>query len=225
MKRALAIVVFIAGLAAPALSAAEGTGMYLAPKFLVSIQDSGRIHRSAALAGSGVSDYSQFTLGGALAAGYDFWPQHMLPIRAEIELALRGDSEKKWNDDGRNLNKVNAIWNNSTLFANLFWDFRNDTLFTPYVGAGLGVAFKYAGFDYTTAGGDKFTVDDRFNSFAWNVGAGVAYSFAEQLTVDAGYRFVSLGNDSLTTHYGGQKYEVSSSPYNNEFTLGLRFSF
>ena len=70
MKRIIAALALVLTLALPGLAAAEGTGMYLAPKFLMSIQDTGRVERSSALAGTGVDDYSQFTLGGALALGW-----------------------------------------------------------------------------------------------------------------------------------------------------------
>ena len=225
MKRIIAALALVLTLALPGLAAAEGTGMYLAPKFLMSIQDTGRVERSSALAGTGVDDYSQFTLGGALALGYDFWPQQMLPLRAEIEFAMRGNSEKTWSDGGVNVRDVNGTWNNSTLFANLFWDFHNDSAFTPYIGAGLGLAFNYTGYDFTTNSGDKFSADDRFTNFAWNVGVGASYSFNENLAIDASYRFVGLGYNEVTAHSNGSKYEIGSDPYNNEFMLGLRFAF
>ncbi len=225
MKRVLAIAALALTLALPGLAAAESTGMYLAPKFLMSIQDTGTISRTSALAGSGVDDYSQFTLGGALAVGYDLWPQQMIPLRFEIEFAMRGNSEKSWNDVGTTLRGAKGTWNNSTLFANLFWDFHNDTNFTPYIGGGLGMAFNYTGFDFTAANGDKFSVDDRFTNFAWNAGAGVSYSFNDNFAIDASYRFVGLGYNEVSTHYNVQKYEVGSDPYNNEFRVGLRFAF
>lgn len=80
MRRVIAALALVFTLALPGLAAAEGTGMYLAPKFLMSIQDTGKMERSYGLAGSGLDEYSQFTLGGALALGYDFWPQQMLPL-------------------------------------------------------------------------------------------------------------------------------------------------
>ncbi|MBD5626658.1 MULTISPECIES: outer membrane beta-barrel protein [unclassified Desulfovibrio] len=225
MKRILVIAALVLTLALPGLAAAEGTGMYLAPKFLMSIQDTGTVSRSSALAGSGVDDYSQFTLGGALAVGYDFWTQQMIPLRFEVEFALRGNSEKSWSDNGVRVDKIKGTWNNSTLFANLFWDFHNDTAFTPFIGAGLGLAFNYTGFDITANNGDKFSVDDRFTNFAWNAGAGVSYNFNDNFAVDASYRFVGLGYNEVSTTYNGQKYEIASDPYNNEFMLGLRFAF
>ena len=225
MKRILVIAALVLSLALPGLAGAEGTGMYIAPKFLMSIQDTGTVSRSSALAGSGIDDYSQFTLGGALAVGYDFWTQQMIPLRFEVEFALRGNSEKSWSDNGVNVDKIKGTWNNSTLFANLFWDFHNDTAFTPYIGAGLGLAFNYTGYDVTANNGDKYSVDDRFTNFAWNAGAGVSYSFNDNFAVDASYRFVGLGYNEVSATYNGQKYEIGNDPYNNEFMLGLRFAF
>lgn len=225
MKRIIAALALVLTLALPGMAAAEGTGMYLAPKFLMSIQSTGNTERTDALAGSGVDSYSQFTLGGAFALGYDFWPQQMLPLRAEIEFALRGNNEKTWSNGGQYINEVKGTWNSSTLFANLFWDFHNDTAFTPYVGAGLGMAFNYVGYDFTDNNGNKFSADDRFTNFAWNVGAGVAYNFNENFAVDASYRFVGLGYNEVSATSNGRKYEIGNRPYNNEFMVGLRFAF
>ena len=199
--------------------------MYFAPKFLMSIQDTGTVSRSSAMAGSGIDDYSQFSLGGALAVGYDLWPQQMIPLRFEVEFALRSNSEKKWDDRGVHLDSVKGVWNNSTLFANLFWDFHNDSNFTPYIGGGLGMAFNYTGYDFETRRGEHYSLDDRFTNFAWNAGAGVSYDFNDMLSVDASYRFVGLGYNEVSGTFNGVKYEIGNDPYNNEFMLGLRFSF
>lgn len=225
MKRFILAMALALSLAFPGLAAAEGTGMYLAPKFLMSIQSTGQMERSSGLAGSGVDNYNQFTLGGALALGYDFWPQQMLPLRAEIEFALRGNSEKSWSDGGSNLRDVKGVWNNSTLFANLFWDFRNDSAFTPYVGGGLGLAFNYTGYTFKDNNGNRFEADERSTNFAWNLGAGASYDINEHFTLDASYRFVGLGYNEVSSTVGGTKYEVGNRPYNNEFMVGLRYGF
>ncbi|MBO5490115.1 MAG: porin family protein [Desulfovibrio sp.] len=212
------------GMALPSIAAAEGTGLYLAPKFLMSFQNTGQMERSSGLAGSGVDQYGQFTLGGALALGYDFWPRQMLPLRAELEFALRGNSETSW-DDGGLMREVKGTWNSTTLFANLFWDFHNDTIMTPYVGAGLGMAFNYAGYDFTDRAGNTFSGDERTTNFAWNVGAGVAFNINDHFTIDAAYRFVGLGYNEVSVSSGGNEYTVGNRPYNNEFMLGLRYGF
>ncbi|MBQ3058898.1 MAG: porin family protein [Desulfovibrio sp.] len=219
MKRVLAIMVLAVMFALPGLASAQGSGMYLAPKFLMSFQDTGNMSRSQG--GMGVDDYNQFTLGGALAVGYDFWPQQLLPLRVELELALRGNSDKGW--DGPR-GSVSGTWNNTTLFANLFWDFHNDSAFTPYVGGGLGMAFNYTGYDIRTET-DNFSMDEQSTNFAWNLGAGFAYQFNENLALDAAYRFVGLGHNEVSANIGSTEYKISNNPYNNEFMLGLRFSF
>lgn len=225
MKRAAIVFLIFFAVFSVKYVNAEPTGMYLAPKFLMSIQDTGTVSRSGTLAGSGIDDYSQFTLGGGLALGYDFWPQQMLPVRLEVEFALRGNSEKKWDDQGVFLNQVKGVWNNSTLFANVFWDFHNNSQFTPYIGGGLGMAFNYTGYDFIARNGEHFSIDDRFTNFAWNVGAGVSFSLNEILAVDASYRFTGLGYNEISGWHNGQKYEIGNDPYNNEFMLGLRFTF
>ncbi|MDR2572801.1 MAG: outer membrane beta-barrel protein [Desulfovibrio sp.] len=227
MKRGIALMTLIFALLASVPAAAEGTGMYLAPKFLMSFQNTGTMSRSSYLQGSGLDSYSQFTLGAGLAAGYDFWPQQMIPVRAEIEFAMRGNSEKSWDaGDARNVRDIKGTWNNSTLFANLYWDFHNSTAFTPYVGGGLGMAFNYTGYDFrdnTTR--STHSMDDHYTNFAWNLGAGVAFNFNDSLALDVGYRFVHLGYNEVSATVNGSKIEISNDPYNNEFMLGLRFMF
>lgn len=225
MKKIFAIIILAGMVLMPQFAQAEDTGLYLAPKFLMTIQDTGSISKPGIAAGTGVDEYSQFTLGGALAVGYDFWVQQMVPIRLEIEWALRGNSKKNWSDKGTYFKEVKGVWNNSTLFANLFWDFHNDTNFTPYVGAGLGVAFTYTGYTLTANNNNKYTIDEQQTNFAWNVGTGVSYAFNEMISVDASYRFVDVGYNEMSTHFNGRNYETSNTPYNNEFMLGLRFSF
>ena len=172
MKRWLGIPVLAILMALPCCAQAEGSGMYLAPKFLMSIQNTGVVSRSWTLAGSGVDEYSQFTLGGALAIGLDLWQQQMIPLRLEVECALRGNSEHSWSDNGLFTRDVKGTWNNTTLFANAFWDFHNDSPFTPYIGAGIGLAINYTGYEITLKNGDTYSMDDRFTNLAWNVGAG-----------------------------------------------------
>lgn len=175
MKRILAALALIAVMALPGMAKADVNGFYIAPKFLMSIQDTGVISRPY----SDMTDesYSQFTLGGALALGYDFWPQQMIPLRAELEFALRGNSEKSWDSrfDGYGAS-TKGLWNNSTLLLNLYYDIQTDTPFVPYIGAGVGLAFNYT--EYTiksnAPGFYNTSASDNFTNFAWNVGAGVA---------------------------------------------------
>lgn len=205
-------------LIAPSIASAA-QGFYLAPKFMMTVQNTGTVERSGNLAGYGVDNHSQFTLGGAIAAGYDFWFSHMIPIRAELELALRGNGE---NSENGRYGDTKLTTNSTTLLANVYYDFHNSTAFTPYVGAGIGLAFNYLGVDvHDSALNRGSSCDDRSTNFAWQVGGGVAYSFNENIAVDAGYRYLDLGYTETKTN----GYNVGIRPYNHEVMLGLRIGF
>lgn len=217
MKRLILALAMVFALALPSVSSAA-SGMYLAPKFLMTVQNTGIVDRSSSMGGLGLDPYSQFTLGGALAAGYDFWPQQMLPLRVEIEFAMRGNSETEWSGV---LGTSEMTFNSTTLLANVYYDFHNSTAFTPYIGAGLGLAFNYLGFDTEYYNGDGYSMDDRQTNFAWQVGAGVAYAINENIAVDVAYRYLDLGYTQVDSHYT----DAGIRPYNHEFMLGLRFGF
>ena len=53
------------------------------------------------------------------------------------------------------------------------------------------------------------------------MGAGVAYNFNENFAVDLGYRFMMMGYNEVSKG----DTNISNQPYNNEFMLGLRFTF
>ncbi|MDR1856740.1 MAG: outer membrane beta-barrel protein [Desulfovibrio sp.] len=222
MFKRCAILALVILLGIPSLAVADMNGFYVAPKFLMSIQNTGQINRSEALAGTGVNDYSQFTLGGALALGVDFWHNYSVPARLEGEFSLRGNSEKSWSGNGAY--QVKGVWNNSTFFGNLYWDFRNDSQIVPYLGGGIGIALNYTGYDFKGPG-ENFSKDARFTNFAWNLGGGVGWNLTESLTADLAYRFMSLGYNEVKATDGNKDLKIGNAPYNNEFTLGLRFTF
>ncbi len=217
MKRLILALAMVFALALPSVSSAA-SGMYLAPKFLMTVQNTGIVDRSSSMGGLGLDPYSQFTLGGALAAGYDFWPQQMLPLRVEIEFAMRGNSETEWSG-WKGTSEM--TFNSTTLLANVYYDFHNSTAFTPYIGAGLGLAFNYLGFDTEYNNGYSDSMDDRQTNFAWQVGAGVAYAINENIAVDVAYRYLDLGYTQVDSYAG----DAGIRPYNHEFMLGLRFGF
>ncbi len=221
MKRFLAVVTLLAALLAPGMAAAEGAGLYLEPKLLLSLQNTGDISKDNAPFSGSMDRYDQFTLGGALAVGFDFWQYYLVPLRFELELGLRGNAEHDWDVSyGGRKGTVEGTWNSTTLFANLYYDIHTDSGLTPYIGGGLGMAFNYAEYKWRN-GATGGSASDTMTNFAWNLGAGVSYSFNENLAVDLAYRFVSLGHNEVSL--GNMTFK--NDPYDNEFMLGLRFGF
>lgn len=219
--------------------------------------------------GSGSFDFSSgknSTLwGGALAIGYDFYPRFDLPLRLEVEYGMysnaSGSSEYtmpttlanqiigvNWNDKrGTFVDLDLKLQNIQTLLFNAYWDFHNSTNFTPYIGAGLGLAFIQVDGSATTyfhaenrAVSYEKSLGVRNNTnFAWQVGAGCSYALTDNIALDLGYRFMSLGSaDSysipLTDVNGATNNNIVISAngraeakniYMHQIALGLRISF
>ncbi len=208
---------------------AADNGFYLGLKFIDSIQSTGDISKGGGTKFFDVDNYSQNTIGGGVFVGYDFYPMHQIPVRAEVEYAIRTNSETEW--DSKVIGAIPAgaaslkgQWNLQTLFLNAYWDFHNDTAFTPYIGGGIGMGFIQSKYEVNAPG-----LSDSYNEtntvFAWNAGAGVAYAITDNLSADLAYRFVGLDYHENDKTVDGQKFKVGMAPYANEFSLGIRYTF
>lgn len=223
---------------------AADNGFYMGLKFIDSIQSTGDVSKGGGTNWFDVDNYTQNTVGGGAFVGYDFYPMHQVPIRAEIEYAIRTNSETDWDLKGgyRNAISVPGVdtnanlkgqWNLQTLFLNAYWDFHNDTAFTPYIGGGVGLGFIQSKYEVevnvTVPGVGSGSWSDSYNEtntvFAWNAGAGVAYAITDNLSADLAYRFVGLGYHENEKTVEGAKFKVGMAPYANEFSLGIRYTF
>jgi outer membrane autotransporter protein len=112
-----------------------------------------------------------------------------------------------------------------TVFANFYYDFKTSTAFTPYIGAGLGVAWINQKVASTLTGWTPSANDGNYDTtnFAWNVGAGVGYSLTSNIVVDLGYRYTSFG-DSKSADNGRISYRAKDLNA-HEALLGLRYQF
>lgn len=88
----------------------------------------------------------------------------------------------------------------TTVTGNLYFDWANDSAFTPYLGAGLGWGW---------ANGDGIPDD---NGFAYNLMAGVAMDLTENVAIDVGYRMREVMIDG-------------ENPLEHQVLAGVRFSF
>jgi len=166
-------------------------GLYIEPK-IGATAFTGEYLQRQGHSGSGWD--SAMGIGGGLAVGYDFWEKLTIPFRFEAEYMVRSTPHMKADS------KSFRAFAPQTAFANLYFDFHNETDFTPYVGGGVGAAFV----------GPE-------NNFAWNVGSGVSYDINENWKASLGYRFVSFGKME-DNHCKGLLY-------GHEALLGIRYTF
>lgn len=122
-------------------------------------------------------DNSVAVIGGGV--GYRFTPN----LRAD----LRGDYAGVGNNDHYF----------GTVLGNLYFDIPTQTIFTPYIGAGVGYGWS------DSHGNNQ-------NGGAFAAMAGVEVSLTDNLSADVGYRYRQIFSEDV---------------YDNEALVGLRYSF
>lgn len=210
-------------------SGSNFNGAYAAVRFIGSISQYSRKNVMIDLD----SKWNGMQWGGALAAGYNFKPRFDVPLRAELEISIFDNAdtdEETVTINGRQYKATNIHGMQVfTLFVNGYWDINTGSAFTPYVTAGLGMArlsSDGALYGEIANGGWQFG-DSTVNNFAWNVGLGLSYAFTGQFSVDAGYRYASLGsasNPAEANAMGANSIDGSDLGM-HQFSLGLRYMF
>jgi opacity protein-like surface antigen len=109
------------------------------------------------------------------------------------------------------------IW---SAMGNAFYDFRNESQWTPYIGAGAG----WADVDLPTTSG-LGNVDNDDKTFAYQFMGGLAFSPTTIPLTEwtLGYRYFALNNAKFSTG-GGSKLKLDNYGSHN-VELGARFRF
>lgn len=170
------------------------------------------------------SSKSGYTIGGAI--GYNFAGAGV-PVRAEAEYLYHDQFKYSANNatSGGATGSFTSKIDIHTLFANVYYDFKTGTAFTPYVGAGLGIAWINQKVASTFQGWTAGTSDGSYDatSFAWNLGAGVGYSLTDNIILDLGYRYTNFG-DAKKVDNGRISFQAKDLQA-HEALLGLRYQF
>lgn len=155
---------------------------------------------------------------GSLGLGYN-WNDDV-PVRTELELGYRQfeDDVSARPSGGGAVVSGKYTSRIATLMANAYWDFYNKTKFTPYLGAGLGVA----AID-TKVSDSSGSVDNILATYALNVSAGCGYEVSDNVILDLGYRYLRTGEASVESKATGNK--MTGTPEAHEVTVGLRYEF
>ncbi|HJB65374.1 MAG TPA: outer membrane beta-barrel protein [Candidatus Mailhella merdavium] len=187
---------------APANAGAEG--LYFAGKLGLNFQSLDNANR-------GLSGEKDQTIGIGAAMGYDFYPLAAMPVRVELELMYQ--TEAKYTNAGTTLK--DSI---STVFVNGFYDFHTGTIFTPYVGLGIGTAWV----DSEGSVNGYGTGTNTESNFAWNIGAGLGIELDYNLSFDINYRYAGFG----TARTGSSALGVADGSLRTHQVLaGLRYTF
>ncbi len=117
-----------------------------------------------------------------------------------------------------------------TLMVNGYKDLGNFRGFTPYVGAGVGIAYNIVDDVYFT--GNPALVNqihgDSDLALAWSLMAGVGYQISPRTVIDVGYRYLDLGkaNSERSDSAGFVNPRVNFDDLvSHEVKVGLRYHF
>ena len=146
-------------------------------------------------------------------------------LRSDVTVTHR--SNFKYSALNSNEDKEKQKISSTAFMLNGYYDLFKYKGFTPYVMLGAGIAYNKAG---------KFQIDDiaikgtQKSSFAWQAGFGTQYKITKNLSLDAGYRYISLGKMSTTNeaHYNGRVYIDSATKgklRSHELLCGISYSF
>ncbi|MDJ1158233.1 porin family protein [Chelatococcus sp. SYSU_G07232] len=165
------------------------------------------------------------SVGGGFGYKFTNW------LRADVT------GDYYWSRDFRAVTPVagGGTWNDRgdlqswAVMANGYVDLGNWSGFTPYVGAGIGIAgneLKKAAVDVYTSGGALAVTtlygNDRRYNFAWALMAGTAIDVTSELKLDIGYRYMNLGEARTLSDAAGGIVRLKDLQQ-HEIRFGLRY--
>ncbi|MGF1757218.1 porin family protein [Photobacterium sagamiensis] len=121
---------------------------------------------------------------------------------------------------------VNGKLSSTSVTVDGFYDFANQTSFTPYLKAGVGVARNsYEATLFVSEFNAGFGYEEETSTeFVWNVGAGVSYELTKTVDLFAEYQLQSLGEVKTATDISGDA--IGNDDYLvQEVNIGLRYLF
>lgn len=219
MKRVLFLVAAVMVMLSSSALAADSTvcGVYLTPKFTVSVLHT-RGNLDLAASSWGPRRVFGARAGGALSLGYDFWRKFQVPFRLELEYGASESVSKTASVKVfRRRFPFRAKIGVQTLLVNAYVDMPNSSSFTPYIGAGAGMAFiDVEGISMGMSASDTARVP------AGQLGLGCSYAFNRNVSVDIGYRFVIMRNTDASCDSIRLNLQKN---YMHQAMLGLRVTF
>lgn len=93
-----------------------------------------------------------------------------------------------------------------------YYNFKNDTAFTPYVGVGVSLGKIHLGYE---------NFSKNFSKLGLHAGVGLQYELTDALSLDLGYRYMDFGH--AKTHIEG--FYTKTRIKMNDVYLGLVFRF
>lgn len=149
--------------------------------------------------------------------GYKFTNSIRADITADFHQPISSETLDAYCFDSSAATCVtDAKLNHYDALINVYYDFGTWSVVTPYVGAGVGVAFGQAkssltGTDESNGNANNYGNYVKYHNLAWALMAGIAIDVYDHTKLDIGYRY--LNNGSI----------LGTNLYYHEIRAGLRY--
>jgi outer membrane protein OmpA-like peptidoglycan-associated protein len=186
------------------------TGLNIVPK--AKVTSSGNDYKSKQDLGYGV-------LG---QAGYGFGP-----LRVEGELGWRQNGVDKLTGDPLTTVDGKGNWNLGSVMANVYYDIKTGTAFTPYIGLGLGAAD--VGASKVTDPNGNVLLKDNSIQLGYQGILGGSYALSDSLALKADYRYFrategSFKDEGAIAAFNGTD-KAKSTYAAHSILVGFTYSF
>lgn len=167
-------------------------------------------------------DNEGYSLGFGVGASLSQWAPG---LRGEIELSYTsGDiNNTNFSGNGPAQEAANGSIDTTRLLATVYKDFENGSAFTPYIGAGLGLASSDLGISY----GPGVTLNDTDRGLAAQLVIGGSYKVNERFDLTGDVRFIrdfDVESQRLSP-LGALTGTVSSDVDTVAVNFGIRYKF
>lgn len=163
----------------------------------------------------------------SVAAGYDFSTISPINARAELEYTYKDGTTFSPDIDSITTSGGTYTYPSKSLFEqeltthalmlNGYYDFKNQSKFTPYVSAGIGSTHVKNKLYATPKMSD--------NHFTWSTGIGVNYAVSQNVGLDLSYRYVDAGKFNFDSTVNDERLITKFKLMSNEYLLGIRYNF
>ncbi len=107
----------------------------------------------------------------------------------------------------------------STFLVNGYYDFKNSTAFTPFIGAGIGYSNVEVEYEPSNVG----IIDDDDDVFAWQIMGGVSYSINDNFHVVGSVRYRETDDAEVNSDLLPAEFDIETEA--TIIDLGIRYTF
>lgn len=216
------ILACFAGVASPAVAEDEAS-FYLGVRGIGGFGEIDGVKTPGFTGVANVQHDSDVVGGVGLVVGY---AAARLPIRLELEVAhrFRFDFDVRDGAPGGTTDIELNVATTSAL-ASLIVDWRNDSDFTPFAGAGIGWARNSADVTSVVVNTQAKTErDEDKDNLAWGATVGLDWAFAGNWVAEAAYRYTDLGE--VDSGVGADGRRITADDYiSHDLLLTIQYRF